>query len=153
MASTIMQWHSRSVWSCPNQSTYQNKATNWTSYAFRKLILVRSTSLPIPTTPSFKDHPSHLGKGGGLPKCMRQCMQPGTHAGGLRVLELSMKISIITSGVVICYLVTLRVLHFNCNKQIMLRLWKTLAECRFPETLRFMSHNCTERNRFIHAMT
>ena len=32
------------------------------------------------------------------------------------------KISIITSGVVICYLVTLRVLHFNCNKQIVIRL-------------------------------
>jgi len=48
-------------------------------------------------------------------------MQPGTHAGGLRGLELSIKISIITSGVVICYL-TLRVLHFNCNKQIVLSL-------------------------------
>jgi len=32
------------------------------------------------------------------------------------------KISIITGGVVTCYLVTLRVLHFNCNKQIVLRL-------------------------------
>jgi len=34
----------------------------------------------------------------------------------------SPKISIVTSGVVMCYLVTLRVLHFNCNKQIVLRL-------------------------------
>jgi len=37
-------------------------------------------------------------------------------------IHSSIKISIITSGVVICYLVMLRVLHFNCNKQIVLRL-------------------------------
>jgi len=55
---------------------------------------------------------------------------------------------------VICYLVTLRVLHFNCNKKIVVRLWEALAECRFSiKTLRFMSHNGVERNRFIHTMT
>jgi len=59
-----------------------------------------------------------------------------------------------TSGAVICDLNMLRVLHFNCNKQIVLRLQETLAECRFSiKPLRFMSHNDIERNRFIHAMT
>ena len=34
----------------------------------------------------------------------------------------------------------------------MLRLWETLAECRFSiKTLQFMSHNGIERNRFIHT--
>jgi len=72
----------------------------------------------------------------------------------IKISIIYIKISIITSGVVICYLVTLRVLHFNCNKQIVLRPQETLSECRFSiKTLRFVSHNGIEKNRFIHAMT